>query len=67
MQTNSINSAIQYLADRGALPKLAQPVPAIGSDARFATFCQLLLLRSARLAGRGTLPAGQSAPFKLVG
>jgi hypothetical protein len=66
MQTNSINSAIQYLASKNALPKLAQPVPAIGSDARFATFCQLLLLRSAVMK-LGTLQAGQSAPFKLVG
>lgn len=66
MQTNAINSAIQYLADRNALHKLSKPVPAIGSDGRFATVCQRLLLRSAGLK-HGTLQAGQSAPFERIG
>jgi hypothetical protein len=47
MNTNAINNALAYLAARNALPKLAQPVPAIGSDPRFAVLCQRLLTKAA--------------------
>jgi hypothetical protein len=45
-----IDNALAYLSSRNALPKLAQPVPAIGSDPRFARLCQHLLTKSAEAA-----------------
>jgi hypothetical protein len=43
MKNTSVDAALRYLTKRNALPKLATPLPAIGSDARFASLCCRLM------------------------
>jgi hypothetical protein len=61
----AINNALAYLARRNALPKLAQPVPAIGSDPRFAVLCQHLLTKGAADTAN-VMRYDEAAPFVRV-